>query len=172
MFKKNREFAESYKDYYPIVFSAIYTKTGNIDDTEDLCQEIFSRFYEKLEKIENKRKWINGAIRLELLAYYRDKKRKEVDIDEFFQDVTMTYVNGFRDARIIIKDALDNLEEVCEEHERILFDLIAIRNFTYEDAGTQVGFSKRQVRYIYNQTTKKITDYLYSKGLKSLDELL
>lgn len=172
MFRKNSEFAEIYSNYYSIVFSTIYTKLNNIDDTEDLCQEIFSRMYMKLEEITDKRKWLFGAIRLELLAFYRNKKKREVDIDDLFQEAGMTFVNGFRDARIIIQDTLDNMGEICDDQERNLFELIAIKRFTYEEAGSQLALTKRQVRYKYSQVIKKLLDSLNNKGIKSLEELL
>lgn len=171
-FNKNREFAESYNDYYPVVFSSLYTKIGNAEDARDLCQNLFVKFYEKLDEIENRRKWLYGAIRLELLSFYRKKRRDNIDIDNLFNDVRLTFVNGFRDVRIIINEAIENIDNFSNERERTLFDLIAIHNFTYEETASQLGLSKRQVRYRYSLIVNRIQDYLSKKGIKSMEDLL
>ncbi|HOS40831.1 MAG TPA: sigma factor, partial [Spirochaetota bacterium] len=120
MFLKNREFAEAYNDLYPVVFGAVYSKVGNPEDAQDICQELFVKLYEKLETIENRRKWLYGALRLEVMAYYRKKKPDGVDIDEVFADVGLTFVNGFRDARIVISGAIEHDENFEDERERAL----------------------------------------------------
>ena len=66
MYLKNKEFAEAYNLYYPIVFSVVYSKISSYEDAEDICQVIFIEFYKKFEAIENKKKWLFGA-----LIYYR-----------------------------------------------------------------------------------------------------
>lgn len=171
MFLKNRKFAESYNDLYPVVFGAVYSKVGNAEDAQDICQELFVRFYEKLETIENHRKWLYGALRLEVMNYYR-KRKPDADIDGVFADVGLTFVNGFRDARIIISEALEYDENFEDERERALFDLIAVQNYSYEEAGVQLGWSKRQVRYRYGLIVDRIIAYLQTKGIKSLEDLL
>ncbi|HNV46328.1 MAG TPA: sigma-70 family RNA polymerase sigma factor [Spirochaetota bacterium] len=172
MFLKNREFAEAYNDLYPVVFGAVYSKVGNPEDAQDICQELFVKLYEKLETIENRRKWLYGALRLEVMAYYRKKKPDGVDIDEVFADVGLTFVNGFRDARIVISGAIEHDENFEDERERALFDLVAVQNYSYEQAGMQLGMSKRQVRYRYGLIVERILAYLQKQGIKSLEDLL
>jgi len=172
MFWKNREFAEDYNTFYPIVFSAVYSKIGNIDDSEDICQELFIKFYGKIDEIENKRKWLNGALRIEVLAFYRKKKPDAVDIDNIFPDISLSFVNGFRDIRIIINEALENMDNYRDESEVVLFELVAVRNFTYGEAGKQLGLNARQVRYRYELIVKRLLDYLARKGIASLEDLL
>jgi len=172
MFVKNKKFAEAYNNLYPVVFSAVYSKVGNIDDTEDLCQELFIKFYNKLDEIENHRKWLYGALKLEVMAYFRKKKPEAVDIDEVFDDVGLTFVNGFRDSRIMIQDAIEDTDNYHDETDRALFDLVAVRNFSYEEAGAQLGMSKRQVRYRYGLIVDRLVDYFKQRGIHSLGDLL
>lgn len=113
--RRNR-LTEIYSDYYPIVFNAVNTKVGNHDDTKDICQEVFIRLYERLDEVENVRRWLFTALKLVVLEYFRaKKKRDDLDIDDVFNDISLTFVNGFRDARIMIKDALDNMENFGDE---------------------------------------------------------
>jgi RNA polymerase sigma-70 factor, ECF subfamily len=172
MFAKNRDFAETYSDLYPLVFSAVYSRVGSLEDAEDISQELFIKLYNKLDEVENRRKWLYGALKLEVMAYYRKKKPGAVDIDEVFNDVALTFVNGFRDTRLMIGEALEDLDRFSEPGDQALFDLVAVRNFSYEEAGAQLGLSKRQVRYRYGLIVDRLVDYFKKKGINSLEELL
>ncbi len=171
-FSRNREFAEAYSDYYPVVFNAVYCKVSNLDDAEDICQELFIKFYDKLDTIENHRRWLYGALKLEVMTFYRRKKHVNVDIDEVFNDVGLTFVNGFRDTRILINEAIEDMNNFKDDADRVLFDLVAIQNYTYEEAGVQLGMTTRQVRYRYGLIVDRLIDYLRKKGIGGLEDLL
>ena len=141
--KRNR-LTEIYSDYYPVIFNAVYTKIGNREDTKDICQEVFIRLYQKLDEIENIRRWLFSAIKLVVLEYYRKKKGNDnLNIDDVYNDLGLTFVNGFRDTRIIISDAMDNVENFKEDKERVIFDLIAVSNYTYEHTAKILGMTRR-----------------------------
>jgi RNA polymerase sigma factor (sigma-70 family) len=176
MFKKKSAFAEIYNDYYPLVFSTVNSSVCNITDTEDICQEVFFRLYEKYETIVpekgNVRKWLYGALRIEVLAYFRKKKGGHESIDDVFDDIGLTYVNGFRDLRIVVNEIIEDIGSFRDDIEKILFDLIAVYNYTYEEAGSHLGLSKRQVRYRYGLIVDNIFKSLSERGINSLEDLL
>ena len=94
------------------------------------------------------------------------------DVEDVLDDAAMTFVNGFRDVRIIIKDAIESMENFGGERDRALFDLVAVNGFTYEEAGAQLGMSVRQARYRYGLAVERILDFLAKKGIKNLEDLL
>lgn len=169
--KRSARFSEIYSDHYTAVFGAVYTKVENPADAEDITQEIFTRFFENMEEIENNRKWLFGTLRNVVLEYFRSKN-PDIDIDNVFYDAALTFVNGFRDLRIIINEAIESDENFKDEIDRIIFDLVAIRNYTYEEAGKELGFTRNQVKYRYFNIVKNITIYLKQKGISSLEDLL
>lgn len=118
MESKRDRLTEVYSDYYTAIFSAVYTKVGNREDTRDICQEIFTRLYERLEEVENVRRWLFSALKLVVLEHFRAKRKNDgLNIDDIFNDVGLTFVNGFRDTRIIINDAIENAENFRDERE-------------------------------------------------------
>ncbi len=169
--KKKDRFTEDHKRYYPLIFNTVYSKVENIDDTSDICQEIFTRFFEKYEEIENSRKWLYGALRLVVMEYYR-KQRSNLNLDEVFRDVGLTFVNGFKEARVIIAEAIENMENFKIEENRVLFDLVALHNYSYSQAGKELGLTKRTVEYRYRQIVDTILDYLKKKGIRNIEDLL
>ncbi len=172
MKRKVDAFTEAHNLYYAPVYGAIYSKVGNAETAKDLCQEVFIRFYQKFDEVENPRKWLYGALRLVVLEYYRSRKSKEVNIDDVFNDVSLTFVNGFRDARIIIAEAMENDENFMDDTERALFDMIAVSNMSYPEAGRQLGLTVRQVEYRYGRVVERILDFLKRKGISNIEDLL
>jgi RNA polymerase sigma factor (sigma-70 family) len=161
-----------YSDFYPIVFSAVVTRVQNDDDAKDICQEVFYRLYQKFDEVGNVRKWLFTALKLVVMEFFRKKENREIDIDEVFNNVAMTFVNGFRDARIIISEAMDNDDNFKDSTERVIFELIAYNNYTYRDVSKQLGITRRQVEYRYTQIVDRILRYLKEKGIEDIEDLL
>ncbi len=167
---KNK-FIDAYSANYPIVYSAVYTKIGNADDTEDLCQDIFLTLFRKFDEVKNIRKWLFITLRYYVMNHIR-KMKPEANVDDVFADVGLTFVNGFRDSRIIIADAFENTESYKDETDRQVFDLVAFYNFSYSEAGKELGLSKRQIEYRYTQIVQRIIDDLKNKGINNIEDLL
>jgi RNA polymerase sigma factor (sigma-70 family) len=163
---KKDEYSIAYLDYYPLVFSAVHLKVGNIDDARDLCQEIFILFFEKFQEIQNKRAWLMGTMKNVMLRYYARKGKDNVNLD----DTELRYVNGFRDTRILINEAIDNIE--CGEKEKLILEMIAKYDFTYKHTAETIGLSIRQVQYKYEVLVGQISAYLKKKGIKDIEDLM
>jgi RNA polymerase sigma-70 factor, ECF subfamily len=169
--KTNKDkFTEIFDQYYHIVFNAVYPKVGNVNDTEDICQEVFIALYRKLDEIEHIKKWLFGTLRNIVYNYYRNKKPDKINIEDVFQDVSLTFVNGFRDARIIISTAIE--EEIKNEEERQVVELIAFNNYSYAYVAKLLGVTKRMVQYRYTQLVKRILENLKNRGIKNIEDLL
>jgi len=172
MFGKKRKFAEAYGDFYPVVFSTIYSKVNSIDDTEDICHDLFVRFYEKIDEIDNYRQWLLAALRLEVFAYYRRRKPDLLDPESLFEDVSLSFVNGFRDTRLVIEEAIEKIEDAHGSRSLVLFELVAIKQFSFHEAGKHLGMTYRQVRYRYGEIMRWLQDYLEKKGVRHMEDLL
>jgi len=170
--EKTEHFTEAYSNYYALVFSSIYSRVGNPEEASDICQEVFIKFYEKLNEIENSRKWLLGALRLSVFEYYRRKGKKDSFIDAMFQDIGLSFVNGFRETRLIIEEAFEDVDTFRDEKEKVLFDLIAIHDYTYREAGRELGYSERQARYRYGLIVDRLTHCLRKQGIHRLEDLL
>jgi DNA-directed RNA polymerase specialized sigma24 family protein len=84
----------------------------------------------------------------------------------------MSYVNGFREARLIIEDVINNGGVFDDERDKTVFDLIAFNNYSYIDTAKLVKISYRQVRYSFKQSSRRIQEQLRNRGIKGLEELL
>ncbi len=173
--RKERDFRKSYGDYYSLVLNTLYNRVGNIEDAEDICHEIFVSYYRKFDEIRDARSWLLGAMKYSISNYYRKKEVSNpggFDIGDLEDDIQLSFENGSREIRIIINDAIENQENYRSEKERILFDLIAINNYTYEQAATHLGITKRQAAYTYQQVSRRILDLLKHRGISRIEDLL
>jgi DNA-directed RNA polymerase specialized sigma24 family protein len=118
MTDKNNVFTDAVNNYYPLVFSAVYLKVNNTNDVYDICQEVFIKFFKKFDEIENHRKWLYGVLRLAVFDHYRARD-KSAKIDEIFKDVGLSFVNGFRDARIVINEIIESGDTFDTEEDKI-----------------------------------------------------
>ncbi len=170
--QKRNDFIDDYLNYYPVIYSAVYSRIDDSFEADDLCQEIFIIFYRKFDSIgnENKRRWLYATAKNVVLNYYKKKRALKVkDIDEAW-NLGLSFVNGFRDTRIILNEAMENIK--CDDTERIILDLIAVHNFSYSSVSDIIGLNERQVRYKYDILIKKLYKQLHSLGIKDLEELL
>lgn len=169
--KKDADFTDAYGRYYAVVFGSLYSRTGDFDVAEDMTQEVFIRYYSNMEKAFNDRAWVLTAVKFVLYEYYRMVKNMPDTFAEAeaFNDVSLTFVNGFRDTRIIIDRAIDAIED---ETDRSIFDLVAVQNYTYEETGFELGLTGRQVKYRYGLIVRSIIEFLNRMGIHSLEDLL
>ena len=166
---RTKKFSELYSDLYPSIYHEIYSNVHDIHITGDLTQEVFLRFYQKMETIDNPRNWLRGTLRNVIMEHFKKNTENSYELDN---DINSGYVNGFRDTRIVLQEAFEASENFRDERERVIYRLIAINNYTYEEVSRLLGIKKHQVYYKYQCVADRIIDYLKKKGISRLEELL
>ncbi len=171
--KKEKQFREAYANYYPIVYNAIYSRIRNVADSEDVCHDLFITFYDKIETIEEPRRWLLASVKYKILEFYKSKKKNDVvDVEALENDMNLAFENGARDMRIIINETIDNPATYGSEKEKIIFDLIARNEYTIEEAGQLLGLTRRQAKYIYGKASHNILQALQEKGIRDIEDML
>jgi RNA polymerase sigma factor (sigma-70 family) len=166
---KNAAFTQVYSEYYATIFGVLYLRTGNADTAEELTQEVFIRYFNNMEGAVHVRGWLLTTAKYVLLEHYK-KNKKNPDIipimdDELFEqklpDVT--------DIRIIIDNAIESIKD---HTDRMIFDLVTLQKYTFKEAGTLTGYTKRQIKYRHALVVREVIDALKKQGINSLEELL
>lgn len=173
--KKKKYFDKLYKEYYVFIFNAIYKRTGSLENSEDICQEVFIAFYHNLEKIREMRKWLMGTAKNQISLFYRSKKKQsenKADLEEIEDDIKYSFENGTRDLRIVLKNEIENSNNYESEIDRSVFDLIAVYKYSYKETANQLGLTPRKVRYKYAKITEKIVNNLKKSGIQGIENLL
>jgi RNA polymerase sigma factor (sigma-70 family) len=167
-----KKYSDAYADFYPYIFNAVYSKINHYEDSEDICQDIFFRMYNKFSEISQIRKWLNGTMRNVLFEYYRSKNVSTEDIEKYLDDSSMSYVNGFKEVRLIIEEAFNDSNIFDDDKDRIVFELMAVYNYSIINVSKAMGISYMQTRYKYRKTAEKLYAYLKERGIKDLEDLL
>jgi RNA polymerase sigma-70 factor (ECF subfamily) len=168
-FRKDRRYSELFSLYYPTVLNAVYGRVGVIEDAEDIVQNVFIRYYEKMDEVLDARAWLLGALRLEVMNHYQKKSGGDADIEDIFRDQSKAFTNGFRDSRIILEKAINGIRE---EESRMIFHMVAIQNYSFTETAETMGYSVRQIRYRYHNIVATILDDLRHQGIGSIEDLL
>ncbi|MCP4136462.1 MAG: sigma-70 family RNA polymerase sigma factor [bacterium] len=171
----NDIFKDTYREESAAINGVIYTKTGDRETAEDLTQEVFIEFFLNMETIEKTRAWLYTTMRNKLFDYYRKKKNMPENLArlEASGDIALTYINGFKDTRIIIQEAMESIAEIMDNRDVTIFELIAVQNYSYRETAKTLGTSKGNVEYRYSKVVSNILDFLRGKkGIKTLEELL
>lgn len=167
--KLAEEFSQAYMEFYPLIYSSVLSRVGSQHDADDICQEIFIIMYDKFHEIENRRSWLYGTMKNVLMNHYRKNNKNVVSVDDC-DHAGMAFTNGARDIRILISQAMESIE--CTDEERTILEMVATFHFTYSRVGEILGLTRRRVEYRYSQMIKRIQDYLSSRGIKDITELL
>jgi RNA polymerase sigma factor (sigma-70 family) len=168
--KKRDIFSELFVEYYPMVFNAVVTKVSSEPDAEDICQEVFIALFNHLDEVRNIRAWLYGTLKNFVMKYYKEKYAGNENIENSMEDAALSFVNGFRDTRIIISEVLD--KALSEEEERNMFELVAYHKYSYSETAAIMGLTKRKVDYKYNKIAAKITLLLRERGISQIEDLL
>jgi DNA-directed RNA polymerase specialized sigma24 family protein len=110
-FRQDRRYSEIFSLYYPTVMNAVYSRVSRMEDAEDIVQNVFIRYYEKMNEVLDARSWLLGALRFEVMNYYQKKSGGDAHMDDIFRDNPKSFTNGFRDSRIILEKAISGIRE-------------------------------------------------------------
>lgn len=167
-----KKFRDAYDMCYSPVFCAIMARTGLFEDAEDLAQEVFARFFQAIESVESPRAWIYGTMRNVMMDHFKKRNEAHADIEQYLDDVSLGYVNGFREGRIVIMETLADGSLYQSDLDRSVFELVAFHGFTVADAARHCSVSYMQARYSFSQTGRAVIAALKKKGISKLEELL
>lgn len=167
---KRDRFSQLFAEYYQMVYNAVYPKVGSVNDTEDICQEVFIALYNHLDEIENVRAWLYGTLKNVVLQYYRRKYSRDDKTCDLFEDITLSFVNGFRDTRILVASVLEDV--LGNDEERNIMELVAFHGYSYSETAKLLGVTKRKVDYVYNSIARKILFHLKERGVSRIEDIL
>ena len=74
--RKDAEFTQAYAEHYSAIFGALYKMTRDCDVAEELTQEVFIRFYNKMESAANVRAWL--LVTAKYVAYEHHHRQDRV----------------------------------------------------------------------------------------------
>ena len=161
-----RAFEEIYNRYGSQVYSYIRYVTKNADDSDDLYQEVFMRFYKNVQKgseIINLHSYLIKIARNLCLNYKRDKKNN-VPIEEYHRIINDEFNLENRELFDIILRSLDLMDDKYKE----AFILKKIEGLKFSEVAEVLEISEEGAKTRVNRARIKLLEILdpYLRDLK------
>lgn len=157
-----RAFAEIYSRYSRSIWAYCLKIIGNKDDTNDVFQEVFVKFYNaaKNEKInENIKFYLFSVARNQCLNYKRDKREfvNFDNIEDYFQDQNLLEKEILEnESQEIIAKALDTLPLA----QREIFILKLYNGLSYQEISDITGNSLAVIKNTMCRAKEKLRVFL------------
>ncbi len=149
---KKQIFHKIYQQFYKLVWFCAYRFLGNKDDTDEVSDDVFVKFYLRVGKVEiqNIKYYLTRSAKNLSLNKIRDKKPTE-QLDE--KTVGEYFFEGDN-------DLLKQVEQLTTAQE---FDLICrhvLEGYSLVEIASQLGESANTVKSKYRRVIKKLQSKL------------
>lgn len=167
--------SRAFERYYGHLLSAVKSRVRNDFDAEDICQEIFIVLSKKITEVRYVRGWLMNSLMYYIPAYYRASGRlnhASCQVMENVHDLEIRVEQEDYDIRMIVDDMLSSMDNYEDDEELLVFELVALCEYSYVKASRYLGISSRSVNYYYHKVLKRMAAYLRDRGVTCLTDLL
>ncbi|MDR1058418.1 MAG: RNA polymerase sigma factor [Treponema sp.] len=162
------EFRQLYDTVFPILFRVVYRITGSEEAAEDLCQDAFSRLYEKKLVFPNPDEAKYWLIRVAINASLNHVKRKDRERRAYqraFQEDTRSPETG--ESELLKKETKGEVQEALKKLPKNLRMVLILREygeFNYKKIGQVLGISEGNVKVRVFRARERLAGLLGKDG--------
>jgi RNA polymerase sigma-70 factor, ECF subfamily len=148
--KNESLFDEVYEKVFPIIYRIIFKITGRIDVSEDLCQEAFIKYHQKMVSIPNAEQakfWLIRVAKNLALNYQKRKGRERKAYNRIIKEPSKPVDTGEIEA--LKKEASKKVQAALEalpEKLRMVMILKEYSNLNYKEIASTLGISEGNVK--------------------------
>lgn len=155
--KEEKTFAKFFESYKNLVFYEANMILNNRSDAEDITQEVFIEFFNRVDELKdstNVKLYIAALAKRRAIDLYRKNSNSHVS----FIDNIESYADI--EAKVEPTLTLDGLLEVKEAH---IVNLKVVYGFSFKEIANDLKMTLGQVQGIFYQAIKKLKKH-YKKG--------
>ncbi len=155
--EKEELFNTLYEKYFHRIWKYVYYKTGNREDTEDLCQEIFFKVWKGLDKFEGRSSYYTWIFKISMntvISFYRKRRFKKFVSLDSVDERHYSYERDETKERVLNKVKLlpDDLKKVIE--------LYYISNFKIREIAEMMNIPEGTVKTKLKRARELLTELL------------
>ena len=147
-----------YEEYYQKVFSYINSRLNNYHDSEDLCEDVFTKVFKNIERFDEEKSalstWIYNITRNTLIDFYRSRHESYELLDNY------EYEEGRSDvSETELADLSRALNSLSSEEK----DIIVLRyyeGYSLKEIGEKMKLSYGVVKLRHNAALAKMKEFL------------
>lgn len=168
-------FSSAYRKLFDKVEDQVFKKIQCHDAAQDITQEVFILYYEKLlsgEDIPDPSAWLFSRVWFYMLNHNRLAWNTKVEGQNDKIDSLIQPCNDTRLPNESYSLCEDIIKTNLNEPQRKAFVLVGLENNTYSAVGQQIGLTGHQVTRQYHKARRIVLTTLQKNGFNSPKELL
>ena len=158
------QFNKVYDEVFPVLLKVVYKITGSLDIAEELCQEAFIRFYERMEDfpdINQAKYWLIRVSKNLALNHQKRKGREKRAYERAIHEPGRNDETGEtailkKESYYAVQKALDRLPE----NLKTVLILKEYGNLNYKEIAKTLKISEGNVKVRVFRARKQLFDYL------------
>lgn len=151
-------FEKIYNEYYSLVKYVVYDILKDIEDTQDICQDVFLTLYEKIDQYEGKnfKYWLLQIAKNKALNHLKKRKLENTYVSQEFVGLanSIDVFNKFEG------EIWSILENYLDEEERKIVILKIVFNFSFNEIALELGQNKTYCYRVYKESIKKLNNLM------------
>lgn len=152
---KNKKYEDYYRRYKNLIIRIAMDKTGNYDDAQDICQQVFVAFYLNMDIVPDElvKVWLIKCARHAISDYYRKVSREKETVMEFsgkeIGNVAIDGGIGLAEERLddlnLLGTVLRTVKDANQQWFEVLF-MYCIEGLSYAEMARRLGVSNTVLR--------------------------
>ena len=149
---------EIYDEYYQKVFSYINSRINNYHDSEDLCEDVFTKVFRNMEKFDESKSalstWIFNITKNTLIDFYRTRHDSYELLDNYEYEEEK---NGVSESELA--DLAAALNKLSSEEKDIIV-LKYYEGYSLKEIGEKMSLSYGVVKLRHNSALEKMKCFM------------
>ncbi|HPJ15513.1 MAG TPA: sigma-70 family RNA polymerase sigma factor [Spirochaetota bacterium] len=166
--RKAEIFSEDYSAYYQDIYYYVKSKIRDSSIVDDLIQEIFIRYYNTFETAKNKKSWLYGIAKNVLSNHHRIKQTDHLPEELMLKKKSKLSADSNINY-IILKEAIASIKD-CSD--KTVFEHIVFMGYSQKETGSLLNYPQHNVKYRFQRALKQVRNYLHTKGINEISDLL
>ena len=158
------EFEKVYDTVYPLLYKIAYRITGDTDISDDLCQEAFIRYYNRvipLPNLDQSKYWLIRVVKNLALNYNKRKGREKKAYDRFLKEPKPVVRSG--ETELLRTESAELVQAALEKLPFKLRSIIVLREFgglSYKEIAKVAGISESNVKIRVYRAREQLKKHL------------
>lgn len=152
--KDEKYFEQIYNEYYPLVKYVVFDIIKNMEDTKDICQDVFCTLYEKIDQFSGQKSfkyWLLQIAKNKALNHL-----KKIDVENRYLSYESFKLNLETDQEQANSYLWKLLEEELSEEERKIVILKSVFDYSFGEIAEELNLNKTYCFRKYKLCIKKL----------------
>jgi RNA polymerase sigma-70 factor (ECF subfamily) len=144
------EFTKLYDSVFPVLFRVAWRIAGSAEAAEDLCQDAFSRLYEKdmtFPNLDEAKYWLIRVVKNIALNYAKRKQREVRVYEKALHEEKKEHISG--ENALVQEETIQDVQEALKGLPVKLQEVLILKEYTefnYKEIGRILGISEGNVK--------------------------